>query len=501
MNTGNKTSADFFRIPSVRNTRADRIRVNLAILKISVIILTLTAASSSYAEFIFLKDGNIIEGKIISDSADSIVLKKKDGNKETISRSVILRTMYANLNMSKLYVQKRDGNSFVAYLVDEDRDDYVFRKEFNQPQEFTVSRKEVLFMSEKNPSALKGDVASNSVALSWLPPYGQVKVYRVYMKSAKDAEYNVIGSTKKNNITITGLESQKTYFFIVRAIDDTDYETNPSNEIQIITKSSLPGKPDVAALQDEQGSWVLSWDKPSDKDGEVEKYRVYAEKNDVYALLEETENLTVVVPQNTVFDSIHVRAVDNNGDESEAVDYRHDWRFALSPLYCIPTGKMQEISGDGYGLTLDVSHRDIFFNDFETGLSAGYVTLDGKKKIGEGNSDVTSLEVLPVAAFAGYRIPLYFNKFGHYDIISFFPKLSAGVLVVKIDYDLLDNDGSVDESKKASIYEPFIKAGLVTESGFSRNFYITMGCEYSYMIDSIHGLGMIILSFSGGFRF
>lgn len=137
---------------------------------ILVLALALMSSAAANAEFIFLKDGNIIEGKIIADEADTITLKTKAGREQVIERNRIMRTLYTNLNMSKLYVQKRNGESFVAYLVDEDRDDYRFRNELYKPVEFKVSRKEILFMAEKNPSALKGEPSSDAVKLSWLPP-------------------------------------------------------------------------------------------------------------------------------------------------------------------------------------------------------------------------------------------------------------------------------------------------------------------------------------------
>ena len=168
-----------------------------------------------------------------------------------------MRTLYTNLNMSKLYIQKRNGESCVAFLVDEDRDDYLFRKELYRPVEFKVSRKEILFMSEKNPSALKGEPGPDEIKLSWLPPYGQVKVYKLYMKLKKNDEYRVVGTTRKTEITLTGLKTQTEYIFIVRAVDDTDYETSPSNEIKVMTKSKLPDPPGVKAEKDTKQNWVL----------------------------------------------------------------------------------------------------------------------------------------------------------------------------------------------------------------------------------------------------
>ena len=468
---------------------------------ISVIILIILSASLAHAEFVFLKDGKILQGKIISDAADDIMFRSSNGQNMKIERKNILRTLYTNLSMSKLYIQKRNGESFMAYPVYEDRDEYWFRNDLYKPEEYKVSRKDILFMSEKNPSALKGEPASDEIKLSWLPPYGQVKIYRIYMKEKKEDSYRVIGSTKKTEITITGLKTQTPYIFIVRAIDDTDYESNPSNEIQVITKSRLPERPVVKAEKDQKENWVLVWTETSDSDGKVEGYRIYVEKKGEYALLEETKKLKAIVPADAIFDSIHVRSVDNNGDESEADNYRNEWRFLLSPQLAFPTGKMADFTGNGYGANIDISRRDLLFNDFESGITAGYLKVDGKKKIGDGNSDIDSFNIVPAALFAAYRIPYMFDKFNHYDIISFFPKLSAGIMTIMTDYKLYDNKGFVDRKKSSVVFEPFIKAGIFAEYGISRNFFLTFGGEFTYMIDSIKGLGMINIPLSAGYRF
>ena len=463
----------------------------------AVLLLVLPAG----AENIFMKDGSIQEGKIISDATDYLLIKDKTGKEKKIERRHILRILYTSLNLSKLYVQKRDGGSFVAYLVDEDRDDYLFRADLYKPVEFKVSRKDVLFMSEKNPSALKGDATSDEIALSWLPPYGQVKVYKIYMKMKKQDEYKVATTTKDKEIRIKGLTPQTAYYFIVRAVDDTDYETNPSNEIQVITKSLLPEKPQVTAVQDDKGNWNLTWNAAADSDGKIEKYRIYTEREGKYALLKETNELKITIPAGTEFDSVRVRSVDSNGDESEAVDYRNDWRFQISPQFWIPVAEMRVFAGNGYGVCADVSRRDLFMNDLELGATCGWMNVEGKEKIGEGNSNVTTLYMMPVAAFAAYRIPVIFDRFNCYDVLSVFPKVSTGIMVVYSDYQLLEAGGWVRSEKNSTMFVPFIKAGLFAEYGLSRDIFFTLGSEFSYMIDETQGLCIVSITASAGYRF
>lgn len=147
-----------------------------------------------------------------------------------------------------------------------------------------------------------------------------------------------------------------------------------------------------------------------------------------------------------------MRSVDNNGDESEADDYRNEWRILFSPQYIIPMGKTTDFAGNGYGADIDVSRRDLLFTDSEFGFTAGYITVEGKQKIGDDNSNVTSLSICPAALFFGYRVPLIFDRFNHYDALALIPKVSAGLLVMQMDYELLDNGGNVTANKKAFLY-------------------------------------------------
>ncbi len=91
-------------------------------------------------EYIFLRDGQIVEGTIVSESAKTVSLKKKDNKKETYQRENIMRILYTELYMGKVYVQKIDGKGVTGFMVDEDRLTYTFRRELNDPAEFTIPR-------------------------------------------------------------------------------------------------------------------------------------------------------------------------------------------------------------------------------------------------------------------------------------------------------------------------------------------------------------------------
>ncbi|HPR37236.1 MAG TPA: fibronectin type III domain-containing protein, partial [Spirochaetota bacterium] len=170
------------------------------------------------AETVFLKDGSIIEGRIISDSAGTVAVKDKDNKTRTVQRVNIMRILYTDLYMGKVYVQKTDGKNIIAYMVDEDRDTYTFRRELFNPEELKLRRDQVLFMARGNPSGLEGEPDTDHVFLKWFPPYNQVKKYKIYIKGPGDKSFSVADETGSKSITLKKLKSNTKYQLYVTAI-------------------------------------------------------------------------------------------------------------------------------------------------------------------------------------------------------------------------------------------------------------------------------------------
>jgi hypothetical protein len=141
------------------------------------------------AEYIFLKDGSIHKGNITGDSADSIAIVDATKKRLTFRRSEIHRILYTELTMGKMLVQKKNGESFTAYMVDEDRESYTFRNELYRNIEFKVPRLDVLFLAERNPSGLNGEAGTDRIRLSWYHPYDKMERYNIYAKRGKQDKY------------------------------------------------------------------------------------------------------------------------------------------------------------------------------------------------------------------------------------------------------------------------------------------------------------------------
>jgi hypothetical protein len=258
----------------------------------AVLIFFLLICLPIRSEHIFLKDGSIISGQVIRDGADSVTVRDSDKKTRDVKRSDIMRILYTELKMGRIYIQKRDGKVIVAHMVDEDRDSYTFRYDLYKPEEFTLKRSAVLFIAEKNPSGLQvvGDIGTDRVSLTWEPPYDKVKIYNVYIKKNEKDKYELADSTGGRSVTLKKLSSNTTYFLIVTSVDTTNYESSPSNELQVRTKNIPPDEPArVIYTPDPSGARKITWKPARDPDGTVVKYRIFTRHGGEKKLLQETK--------------------------------------------------------------------------------------------------------------------------------------------------------------------------------------------------------------------
>lgn len=125
------------------------------------------------AETIFLNDGSIIKGKVYEETDREIKITLDDGGKKTIRRKDLLRVVYTDMYMGRVKIKKRDGTSFEAFIVDEDRDSYIFRWKLETNEEFTMLRSDILQISRLEPSGLKAEILNDRVNLKWESPFSR----------------------------------------------------------------------------------------------------------------------------------------------------------------------------------------------------------------------------------------------------------------------------------------------------------------------------------------
>jgi len=434
----------------------------------AAICISVVAESPLMAEAVFLKDGSIIEGSVISDSAASVTIRTIDKKNRRINRADIMRILYTELKLGKIYVQKRDGKGIVAYLVDEDRESYTFRKELFSPEEFTLKRSEVLFMAEKNPSGLQpdGDVETDRISLKWLPPYDPVKKYRLFIKKKQSDKYEPADTTGGTSITIKNLDSNTEYFMIVTAIDSAGNESEPSNELKFKTKNLPPARPEGIKRDTAKNKTVIRWSESKDPDGKIKGYNIYS-RDDRKVKLASVKKPEYQVPDDVSVYKIEITAEDDMGSESPRARVFMPVQLVVSaaPSAFVLTGDLGEMFGPGYGGMINIGFRNILFQNFEAGLNGGYYTFKGKE---EKNTD--SMFMIPLTIYAGYHL-------GIGDWLSLFPFVKMGEA-----YSMVKYTGLSGETEK-TIIDPVAAAGLSLTAGGDR-FTFSVGADYGFLYES-----------------
>jgi len=217
-------------------------------LKIFIILILfgILTAIPLRAELVFLNDGSIIEGEIIEDSKESITIEDGYSILHEIQRKNILR-IRPSIQMGKVYIQKHNGEGIYAHIVDENNTFYTLRTELDNSDEFTVRKRDVLFISNLAPSELQGFVETNQIYLTWTEPQIPVKHYRVYYTTGINEKYKLDGIATDNSYVLKNISSNKTYYIIVTSVGTDNYESPPGNELVITVESiSLPQKEIVA---------------------------------------------------------------------------------------------------------------------------------------------------------------------------------------------------------------------------------------------------------------
>lgn len=404
----------------------------------------------------------------VADGSGSVTVRTDDKELKKIPRSSVLRILYTELKLGKIYVQKRDGKGIVAHLVDEDRESYTFRRELFSPEEFTLKRSEVLFMAEKNPSGLQieGEPGTDSVSLKWLPPYDPVKKYSLFIKKKQSDKYQTADSTKGNSVTIKNLESNTEYFMIVTAIDASGNESEPSNELKFKTKNLPPSKPQGITREFKDDKVIVRWSESKDPDGKVKGYNIYRIDEKEKGKAASVKQPEYSVPGALVY-KLEISAEDDLGVESPKVRVLMPLQLevSVSPAYFAFTGDLGEKFDPGYGGTVNIGLRNYIFQNIEAGINCGYFTFKGKD---EENTD--SMSLIPFTFYGGYHLRFY-------DRFTFFPFAKLGGSYSRVEYTSL----SGDTDKTVTDPEAAIGVSFTAEYG---RFIFSAGADYGLLYES-----------------
>lgn len=109
----------------------------------------LLGAGALHAESVFLKDGSIVEGKIIKETDAEIQVVLKNKEQRLLPRRDVLRTVYHDEYKEKRYIYLLNGDMVEGFIVDEDREAYTYRTDINSIKENRVVKNKVDFISKR----------------------------------------------------------------------------------------------------------------------------------------------------------------------------------------------------------------------------------------------------------------------------------------------------------------------------------------------------------------
>lgn len=442
---------------------------NFFLTLLSVIIFV----SSAGAEYIFMKDGSIASGKIESETTAAITFRTNDGKVLSIDPKKVLRIIYAELYMGKLYVQKVDGTVFEAYMVDEDRSTYTFRKNLYSPVEMVVRRDDVLFAARKNPRELEGRVEPDRIILKWKPPYSSIKEYNIYVRSS--GAYSLAGKSGSPKFTVKGVRSNTIYAVKVTAIDNDGYESIPTNEISIRTMKVKPEPPKnlkCELIPDKSGksyTAVLKWDAANFVDGRISGYRVIEKKGRTYKDVGfapqnrfEIKNIDEGKRPSFVIKAVETK--DWESENSRIASTLRGYDLSVHPSFIVPFGKFKSLHKDGFGCLMSFMKEHLFSDNFNVGIGLGYNAFNGK------TTDVLSSDMMQIFGIVSYRIELF-------GPISIIPRIAFGSSYNRISYI------SKGESVKWSGFEPQLLAGFFFEWNIDNLWHIDLGGDYGVVFE------------------
>jgi len=105
-------------------------------------------APSIYSS-VFLKNGEIIDCRIVRETARLIDTKSLNGDRRIILRNDILRIQYNNSYKDKKILRKIDGTRIECYIMEEDSTSYTYRRDLYSPAEEKIFKSDLRSIGKK----------------------------------------------------------------------------------------------------------------------------------------------------------------------------------------------------------------------------------------------------------------------------------------------------------------------------------------------------------------
>ncbi len=202
----------------------------LCAVTVAVSVLFILSYESRVAgEYIFINDGSIIEGEIISDTKTSMILREPGGRISSIRRDTVTRVLYDDQFQERLVISTTGGKKIRGYIVEETEEHFIVREDLSSPDEMNVRKASVTLTERSTPSGLMiDDITSRGVHISWRAPGMHIKNYHIYTRK-EGTGFTFHFATGSNSHRLEGLDHTAGYEIMVKSVDRDNYESSPSN--------------------------------------------------------------------------------------------------------------------------------------------------------------------------------------------------------------------------------------------------------------------------------
>ena len=203
----------------------------ILITMLGVIPLVLTV---SWSQSIFLKDGSIIEGKIITENDVNLTVKLKNKNIK-LKRKNIIRTVYDNEYKSRVSIILMDGRKIKGHVVEEGKDYYILRKRLDSKRELKIAKKKINGILKSDDIIQKNDASiqpsDESSEFPGLAVWTHKKVYKPYEEIV--VSFRSTPGGKHDWISLAKEGSPDSHY-------EAYYYVNRKNEGELFFKNGLP---------------------------------------------------------------------------------------------------------------------------------------------------------------------------------------------------------------------------------------------------------------------
>lgn len=278
-------------------------------------------------EYIYLVDKRI---KKYHKSGRFIKEFSCEGLNNPSSISIYENIFVLDKDKNQVFVFDRDGNFLFNFLKKGEK-----LGEIEKPHRISVY-KEYFYVLEREriqifkisyiPAPVKNlllEGGYRKIKIGWeKSEEAFVNRYRVYRSEEKEGEYKKIAEVSENFYVDTGLENEKTYYYIVNAVSEDGEESKSSSIFSATTIKPIISPPVFLKCESEENQIILNWQE--NKEEYLSSYLIYrstAKEGEFEKIAEVKENRYIDknLLENTVY-YYRITAKSLEGEESSSAE-------------------------------------------------------------------------------------------------------------------------------------------------------------------------------------